>query len=167
LLPYDQAWPRLFEAEKLNLLEALGGIIFDVEHVGSTSVPGLAAKPLIDMMASVESLSDYKKAISPLEALDYEYMPERVFSDRIFFPKGPREQRTFHLSLVEKGSKQWIETLQFRDYLRSHPAKRDEYQMLKERLARLFADNRELYTKGKSEFIGSVLALAAESSQKS
>jgi len=116
---------------------------------------------LIDMVASVNSLSDYKKAIKPLVALGYEYMPERVFDNRVFFPKGPRENRTFHLSLVKKGSTQWIEPLLFRDYLRAHPEKRDEYQRLKEGLAQRFATNREQYTKGKNEFIQSVLVLAA------
>ncbi len=160
LAPYDEMWPRLFEAEKERLLKALRGIIFEVEHIGSTAIPGLAAKPLIDMMASVKSLSDYKKAIEPLRELGYEYMPERVFADRVFFPKGPEENRTFHLNLVEKGSRQWDEALLFRDYLRTHPEERNEYQRLKERLAQTFAENREMYTKGKNEFISKVLEVA-------
>jgi GrpB-like predicted nucleotidyltransferase (UPF0157 family) len=160
LAPYDEMWPRLFEAEKERLLKALRGIIFEVEHIGSTAIPGLAAKPLIDMMASVKSLSDYKKAIEPLRELGYEYMPERVLVDRAFFPKGSEENRTFHLNLVEKGSRQWEEALLFRDYLRTHPEERNEYQCLKERLAQTFAENREMYTKGKNGFISKVLEVA-------
>ena len=152
----------MYETEERELLGALGSVILDIEHIGSTSVPGLAAKPLIDIIVSVSSLNDYKKAIKPLEALGYEYMPERVFSDRVFFPKGPGENRTFHLSLVEKNSKQWTETLIFRDYLRSHPQKRDEYMNLKEDLAQRFADDRKSYTEGKDAFIKSVLVLAAK-----
>jgi len=162
LFPYDITWPQLFEAEKIQLLTTLQGVILEVEHIGSTSVPGLAAKPLIDMMASVEHLSNYRQAIAPLEALGYEFMPERIFDDRVFFPKGPREQRIFHLSLVEKGSQQWLQSLLFRDYLRTRPEKRDEYQRLKQELARSFADNRERYTSGKADFIHSVLELAAK-----
>lgn len=161
LLPYDDAWSRLFENEKKRLLTSLGNIIIEVEHTGSTSIPGLAAKPLIDMMASMKALSDYREVIRPLGELGYEFMPERVFVDRVFFPKGPREDRTFYLSLVEQGSKQWVETLLFRDYLRAHAAKRDEYQHLKESLAQRFPNDRELYTKGKEEFINSVLEIAA------
>ena len=162
LWPYDKTWPRLFEAEKLKLLEALDGVIFEIEHIGSTSIPGLAAKPLVDMMASIAQLSNCTKAIGPLKALGYEYMPERVFSDRVFFPKGPRENRTFHLNLVEKDSKQWAESLLFRDYLREHAEKRDEYQHLKEGLAQRYISDRESYTKAKGQFIRSVLELAAK-----
>jgi len=160
LSPYDDAWPRLFEAEKQQILVALDGLIFELEHVGSTSVPGLAAKPLIDTIASMRSLSDYTKAIAPLRALGYEFMPERVFKDRVFFPKGPRDNRTFHLSLVKENSEQWIDTLLFRDYLRDHPTERHEYQALKQKLALKFADNRQRYTEAKRGFISSVLELS-------
>jgi len=160
LLPYDKAWPKLFEAERAKLFKALDGIIFEIEHIGSTSVPGLAAKPLIDIMASVSTLRDYEKAIKPLEALGYEYMPDRVFGDRIFFPKGPQENRTVHLSLVEKNSTQWTQALFFREYLRDHPDKRDEYGCLKEDLVKRFEDDRKRYSEGKNEFIQSILLSA-------
>jgi GrpB-like predicted nucleotidyltransferase (UPF0157 family) len=160
LFPYNNAWLKLFEVEKQRLLIALNGIISEIEHIGSTAIPSLAAKPLIDIIAAIDSLSDYRNAIKPLQALDYEFMPERVFVDRVFFPKGPRENRTFHLSLVEKNSKQWVDSLLFRDYLRSHVDGREKYQLLKEKLAQHYANDRELYTKGKEEFISLTLELA-------
>ncbi|HSX35908.1 MAG TPA: GrpB family protein [Patescibacteria group bacterium] len=160
LRPYDEQWPMLFEVEKERLLVALKGLVAEIEHVGSTSVPGLAAKPLIDIIATVQSLADYKQAIAPLEHLGYEYMPERVFVDRVFFPKGPQDNRTYHLSLVEKGSAQWNDTLLFRDYLRNHPKKCQEYQDLKMRLATQYAGDRISYTKGKEAFIKNLLVLA-------
>jgi GrpB-like predicted nucleotidyltransferase (UPF0157 family) len=153
-------WPKLFEVEKKRLLLALGEMIIEIEHIGSTSITGMAAKPLIDMMATVNSFADYKSAIEPLKKLGYEYIPERVFTDRVFFPKGPSKNRTYHLSIVEKNSKTWNDALSFRDYIRANKGKREEYLKLKEKLAKLYANDRTLYTKGKEAFIESVLELA-------
>lgn len=157
---YNPLWAVQFEEEKQRLISALNGTVTDIEHVGSTAIPGLAAKPLIDMMAVVDVLADYLQYIKPLQNLGYEFMPERVFEDRIFLPKGPEEKRTHHLNLVEKGSRQWTDSLLFRDYLRSHPAKVKEYTIIKEGLAAMYPNDRENYTKGKAAFIEQVLTLA-------
>lgn len=87
------------------------------------------------MLVAVDNLSVYKQLIEPLTGLGYEFMPERVFADRVFFPKGPRENRTHHLSLVVKGSEQWQNTIAFRDYLRNNSTTRSKYQALKSELA--------------------------------
>ncbi len=138
VVTYRPGWSAEFDKEKQRLLNALGDNVSDIEHVGSTSVPGLAAKPIIDMLAAVDDLSDFKQLIEPLTALGYEFMPERVFSDRVFFPKGPRENCTHHLSLAVKNSDGWNKTIAFRDYLRKDASARDKYQTLKTELATKF-----------------------------
>ena len=156
LVPYNPIWETLFEMEKDTLLNTIGDYVSDIEHIGSTSVPGLKAKPIIDMVAAVEDLSVYTKLIDSLTKLGYEYMPERVFDDRVFFPKGPRENRTHHLSLVVENSAGWTEPIAFRDYLRNSPHKRQAYQTLKERLAEQFPNDRASYTKAKSIFFKNI-----------
>jgi GrpB-like predicted nucleotidyltransferase (UPF0157 family) len=157
IAPYNPAWSALFEAERKRLQAALGDRIGAIEHIGSTSVPGLAAKPLIDMIVEVDDLGMYKELIAPLQELGYEFMPERVFTDRVFFPKGPRSNRTYHLSLVVKGSDSWTRPLHVRDYLRKNAEAREAYQKLKEGLALKYPNDRASYTKAKQDFIESRL----------
>lgn len=153
VVAYQPAWVEAFEKEMQQLQDALGKNVTDIEHIGSTSVPGLAAKPIIDMIAAVGDLSIYKQLAEPLAALGYEFMPKRVFTDRVFFPKGPRENRTHHLSLVVKDSDQWKKTIAFRDYLRTDASARNKYQALKAELAAKYPNDRASYTKAKEQFI--------------
>lgn len=159
--PYDPDWADEFQKEKSALQASLGAKIIAIEHIGSTSVPGLAAKPIIDMVVAVDSFDILQDCIAPLQALGYEYMPERMFQDRKFFPKGPRSNRTHHLNLVLKNDvEQWVKPQAFRDYLRSHEAEKIEYARLKQSLAEKYSHNRETYTKAKSDFIQSILRKA-------
>lgn len=160
IVGYQPAWAEAFKKERQQLQNALGDDVTDIEHIGSTSVPGLAAKPIIDMIAAVDSLSVYKQLIKPLSALGYEFMPERVFSDRVFFPKGPRENRTHHLSLVVKDSEQWQKTIAFRDYLRNNAVARNKYQAFKSELATKYPNDRASYTKAKEHHIEQILSRA-------
>ena len=157
VVAYQHTWAAAFEAEKKQLQDAIGSYISDIEHVGSTSIPDLAAKPIIDMIAAVDDLAVYKQLIEPLTALGYEFMPERVFVDRVFFPKGPRENRTHHLSLVVKNSDGWKKTIAFRDYLRKDTSARSKYQALKSELAAEYPNDRASYTKAKEQFIEQLL----------
>lgn len=152
-------WQREFEKEKTILLDRIGDLISEIHHIGSTSIPGIKAKPIIDMMAVIDELDDYKKFIDPLEEIGYHFMPDRVFEirDRVFFPKGPPSNRTHHLNLVIKDSQQYENNLLFRDYMRSSEKARKDYQALKQRLAKQFKDDRAAYTEAKSEFIENVL----------
>ncbi len=159
LVPYEPIWTELFEIEKDILLNCIGDHISGIEHIGSTSIPGLKAKPIIDMIVAVKNLSVYIKLIDSLAKLGYEYMPERVFADRVFFPKGPQENRTHHLSLVVENSEGWTGPIAFRDYLRNNPHERQEYQLLKERLAEQFPNDRASYTEAKASFIQRITAL--------
>lgn len=165
LSSHDSNWASEFAKEKQGLLELFADKIIAIEHIGSTAVPGLAAKPIIDMVAAVHSFDELNEFIELLQKLDYEYMPERMFADRKFFPKGHRSHRTHHLNLVlEDDFTQWTSPILFRDYLKSHEDARNEYAQLKQRLATIYGDNREAYTKSKSGFIQRIVRLAASNS---
>ncbi len=137
VLPYDPAWPGLFEAERERLEEALapwldGGI----HHVGSTSVPGLAAKPIVDMLAGVRDLEEARAAFGPLRALGFRHREHRPEAHAFFKPDGSRWGASHHVHLTEPGSAVWRERLAFRDALRADPALCREYTELKQALAR-------------------------------
>jgi len=148
------------------LQSTFGHKLLAIEHIGSTSVPGLTAKPIIDIVAAVDSFDDLAGFIEKLQAIGYEYMPERMFVDRKFFPKGLHTNRTHHLNLVLKDDlEQWAKPIAFRDYLRSHEEERAEYARLKLLLAAKYGDDREAYTKAKNDFIQSVLRQAFSETQ--
>lgn len=138
----------------------LGGSLVAMAHVGSTSVPGLAAKPVIDLLVIVRSLADAEDAVPELAALGYEYLGENGIPGRLFFRRGM--PRTHHLHIVEPGHPQWPDNLEFRDYLRAHPDEAARYETLKRTLARRFRQRREDYTSGKSDYILGVLKQARE-----
>ena len=156
----DAAWPARLELERQALTQALGPwLTGPVEHIGSTAVPGLAAKAVIDIMAGVASLDTSRPAIDAAAALGYCYYPYRPDREHWFCKPSPAF-RTHHLHLVPFGSEQWRGTLAFRDYLRAHPADAAEYAALKMQLARQYRDDREAYTQAKSAFISRVTGLA-------
>jgi GrpB-like predicted nucleotidyltransferase (UPF0157 family) len=160
IVPYDPAWPSLFEQERALLQEWLGEwLTGPVEHFGSTAVPGLAAKPVIDIMAGVGSLHASQPAIVAAGGLGYVYYPYRP-DDMHWFCKPSAAFRTHHLHLVPFNSRLWIERLAFRDYLRRDPAVADEYANLKVQLAKAFELQREAYTDAKTPFVQRVIALA-------
>ncbi|WP_332898692.1 GrpB family protein [Haladaptatus sp. CMSO5] len=152
---YDTNWPAQFEAEATNINDAIGERIERIEHIGSTSIPGMPAKPIIDMLVGVTSLKDADACITPLEALGYEYVPkfEDVMPNRRYFRKSEGKTRTHHLHMVETGSEFWTRHLAFRDYLREHPDVAAEYADLKRELAREHRHDIGAYTDGKDEFI--------------
>ena len=155
-------WQEEYEKEKRVLLDKIGDRILEIHHVGSTSVPDLEAKPIIDIIAVIDKLDDYKQLVKPLEEIGYTFMKDRMFviKDRVFFPKGPEANRTHHLSLVVKDGGQYKDNLLFRDYLTNHVEARKAYQELKRGLAKTFANDRESYTKAKEDFIINILKKA-------
>lgn len=152
-------WNEEYEKEKKILLDKIGDYILEIHHIGSTSVPDLMAKPIIDIIVVVGKLEDYKKLITPLEEIGYHFMPDRIFviRDRVFFPKGPENNRTHHLSLVVKASQQYNDNLLFRDYLRKNKHACKDYQELKQELSEKFFNDREGYTKAKEDFITKII----------
>jgi GrpB-like predicted nucleotidyltransferase (UPF0157 family) len=156
-------WPILFEQEAARIWQVLGNdIVVAIEHIGSTAVPGLAAKPIIDLMVGVNSPEIAPTVVPLLEAIGYVYWRENPHPERMFFVKGMPPfgvQRTHHLHIVEVYGEFW-QRLLFRDYLRSHPEEAQRYEALKRDLAKRFHTDRESYTNGKSEYIESVMEKA-------
>ena len=157
IVPYEETWPRRFEDERQVLERALASwLAGPIEHVGSTAVPGLAAKPVIDIMAGVASLADSKAAIAALRPLEYLYAPYR--SDVMhWFCKPSPALRTHHLHLVPYESALWNERIAFRDRLRADADLASQYARLKQDLASVHRTDREAYTAAKGPFIASVL----------
>lgn len=165
LVPHRPEWRELFEEEAARLRSALRDSILCVEHVGSTAIEGMAAKPLIDVVAAVERLDEARSLVPVLEELDYEHRGDGGVRGRIFLAKGPRTRRTHHLSLTEPTSGHWRNSLLFRDYLRTHPKAAGEYRDLKRELARKYPDDRERYTAGKDRFVERTIETARTDAQ--
>jgi len=159
----------MFESEKKNLMAWVPrDLIGRIEHFGSTAVPGLAAKPVIDMLVEVRSLEKTREIIAPcLVAKGYEYLWRPTWGDDTppfyawFIKRDPRSRRTHHIHMVEKDFEHW-DRLLFRDWLITHPVCAKEYQELKYRLARQYPRDRVAYTQGKTEFIVKITRLAKE-----
>jgi GrpB-like predicted nucleotidyltransferase (UPF0157 family) len=155
--PYDPRWPALFEEEAARLRAALDpALILGLEHFGSTAVPGLAAKPIIDILIAVRSLAEAQEtAIEPLESLGYLYWDDNPKTDRMFFVKGlppNAARRTHHVHMTETAGEMW-QRLSFRDYLRAHPDEAANYERLKRDLAAKYRDDREAYTEAKESYV--------------
>ena len=153
VVPYEPAWRDLYEAEAERIHAALGDKVLAVEHAGSTSVEGLDAKPIIDLMVAVASPASAAELRPALAGLGYEFRPEDEVPGRLFFVRGPRDNRTHHLSLTELDGEFWRVQVLFRDHLRSHPDAADAYRRLKRKLAAKYPDDRPAYTAAKGEFI--------------
>lgn len=163
IVEYNPRWKILFEQEVALIREILDqNIVSRIEHFGSTAVPGLAAKPIIDILIGVKSLPEVKQiAISQLKLLEYDYWFDNRDPKRMFFVKGlpPKLSRTHHIHIVDLESPLW-KRLIFRDYLRQNPDEAERYAELKYYLAKGFSSDREAYTAGKLEYINSVMKKA-------
>lgn len=154
---YDPAWPRLFAREAARIAEACGERVVAIEHVGSTAVPGLAAKPIIDIMPGVRALADADACIGAMVSLGYEYVSafEDALPERRYFRRYTDGVRSHHVHMVELGGSFWERHLLFRDYLRAHREVAMEYEQLKRDLARIHEDTVS-YADAKTDFIQSV-----------
>jgi len=160
LVPHDRGWPAQFEAERRELERVIGQwIAGGIEHVGSTAVPGLAAKPVIDIMVGVESLVASEPAKQALRGIGYQYAAYKTEVMHWFY-KPSLSHRTHHLHLVPFESVLWHERLAFRDLLRRDPQIAREYEALKLELAKKFEFDRDAYTDAKYPFIQRVLSLS-------
>lgn len=162
VVPYDPRWPALFDEASREIAALIGDYIVAIDHIGSTAVPGLAAKPVIDLLISVRSLVDAPRFLPPLVSLGYTYVPkhEVAIPERRYLHRIAGGKHTHHLHIVEPGSEFYRLQLLFRDYLRAHPTAVEEYAVLKYQLAAQFQHEREAYTDGKSAFIEKILYLA-------
>ena len=164
IAPHDSQWPAQFEAERARLEAGLAGLPVQIEHVGSTAVPGLGAKPIIDIMVGLTAGHDLDAIVAPLQGLGYSYIA-RYETDgnpmpfrRYFRNKPPGDSsETVHIHCVHIGSNFWVRQLTFRDHLRATPHTAADYERLKRKLAPQFADG-NAYAEAKTEFIAGVLA---------
>jgi GrpB-like predicted nucleotidyltransferase (UPF0157 family) len=153
---YDPRWPGMFEEEKRCLIKSIGQWVLDIQHIGSTSVSGLGAKPIIDIMIGVRTIQEADTyCLIPISGLGYEYIKkyEDQMPYRRYFRKNQSENvLEHHIHLVEKNCEFWERHLAFRDYLRVNPKVAQEYELLKRKLAPQFRDGNE-YAAAKTDFI--------------
>ena len=167
LVSHKDDWAELFSAEKARLLTVLapyvGTVVRDIEHVGSTSIPGIPAKPIIDIAVVVSDFDLADPCIEAIRGLGYVYLGLNEVPGRHFFyllDEGTTTDRTHHLHMFEERSREWRQTLGFRDYLRDHPKTAAAYGQIKLDLAQQFSDDRPGYLEGKAPFITQVLRLS-------
>jgi GrpB-like predicted nucleotidyltransferase (UPF0157 family) len=160
LLPHQESWSTEFEKEKARLIADLEGRVVTIEHVGSTAIPGLTAKPIIDLLAGLTDLSEVDECVEPLRILGYRYLGEYGLPGRHFFRRG--KPTRFHLHVVEIGSELWNRDLLFRDYLRASTDALERYRSGKKALAGRFSGDRQAYQEGKTSLIAELLVDARE-----
>ena len=153
VVPYNPRWQEEFAAASAEIVAVIGNSILAIHHVGSTAVPGLCAKPILDLLVSVEDFAESLELVPDLEKLGYEFRPDEEIPDRHYFRRRRGAARTHHLSLAEQASHHHRVTLAFRDALRSDPAAARRYGDLKLELARRFPNDRAAYIEGKSAFV--------------
>ncbi|MCI0489239.1 MAG: GrpB family protein [Blastocatellia bacterium] len=165
IVAYDSEWPRMFEIEAEYLRSLLPRqLITRIEHFGSTAVPGLAAKPIVDLLVEVRSLDETRSVIVPLlesEGYDYFWRTDTSPPYAWFIKRDAEGKRTHHIHMVEASSKLW-ERLYFRDYLREFPDEAGRYEELKMLLAEKHPNDRIAYTKAKTAFITAVTERAKQ-----
>ncbi len=164
LASYDNKWPKMAEDEIKLLKTVLPlNLIIDIQHIGSTAIPGIAAKPIIDLYVGVKDLAAAQNFVKPIENLGYQFWDENPNKEKLFFVKGMPpfgEKRTHHIHIVVHHSPYWSATILFRDYLRNHPEEAMCYQQVKYNLMEQFQYDREAYTAGKNEYVEGVLKKA-------
>lgn len=164
IVPYDSHWPQQFVALSTAMRQALGSVAVRIDHIGSTSIPDLAAKPIVDIQISVESFEPLDAYRVPLERLGWQFRADNQERTKRYFREALGHART-HIHVRRSGS--WAEqfALLFRDYMRHHPSDAERYAMLKHQLARDLRDDRHGYTEAKAPFIWEVMKRADEWSQ--
>jgi GrpB-like predicted nucleotidyltransferase (UPF0157 family) len=159
LVDYDPDWPATFEQERKSIQSALTDIAGGIEHYGSTSVEGLRAKPIIDILVGVAQLDDWIECKLPLETLGYDYAENAGVTDHFIFGRGrDRSERTHLVHVVEFKGESWRSCLRFRDALRASPVLRAQYLKVKEHAVSLAPERRARYNELKQSFIEEAMA---------
>jgi GrpB-like predicted nucleotidyltransferase (UPF0157 family) len=153
---YDPAWPTLAEAEVGRLKEALGEVAVRLEHVGSTAVPGLAAKPILDLQLSVDAIEPRERYVEPLGRLGYLFVPAPEAPDYHFFAKPAERPRTHHLHVCEVGTEHEFRHVAVRDFLRTHVDEAARYAALKRKVVARDPHDRLAYIEGKYGYVSSL-----------
>lgn len=156
VVDYDSEWPLKYVRERDCIAEVLGGNCLAIHHIGSTAVPGLAAKPIIDIMAVVRSLEQVDDVAEKFANIGYEYLGEFGMAGRRYLRKGG-DERTYQIHIFQADDRKNIDRhLAFRDYLRTHEKERKEYVKIKQELAQKFPYDIDGYCEGKENFVREV-----------
>ncbi len=154
---YNSNWKKEYEKEEKLLKDVLGNRIIEIHHIGSTSIEGLQAKPIIDILIVINNLDEIAEIEEILKPYNYENRGQQGVSDRFFFAKGPEDARSHYIHFVEPNSNTYYNQIYFKRYLIDHPKYIKKYCDLKQELAKKYADERPKYTQGKNEFITDVI----------
>ncbi len=160
LSEYDPDWPRQYLAEAARVVDALRSVLVAIEHIGSTSIPGLSGKPTVDIMVGARELDLDADMFRRMERLGYEFRGEMGVPGRRYFRKGPKYPREFNVHLVQWDGSLWHDNLLFRDYLRSHPDVAGEYGALKRSITK--SSGPGSYGDRKAPFIAQVMERARD-----
>ena len=166
IVPYDPEWPALYAAEEMLLERSLPpDLMTRIAHIGSTAVPGLSAKPIIDVQVEVSSLEQVRReVVQVMSELTYEFIWRPTMGERApfyawFIKRNGKGQRTFHVHMVEPDEASEARLL-FRDRLRTHPDEAEQYENVKRELAAHYGNDRSAYTRGKADFIAEIVRRA-------
>jgi GrpB-like predicted nucleotidyltransferase (UPF0157 family) len=163
LAPHDPSWPVFGERERSAVNTLLGSLALDVEHVGSTAIADLEAKPILDIAVALDPLNrETEEIVRRMEAGGYKYRGDHGPDGGLLFVRAVEGVRRVHVHMVPIDDPEWTAYLDFRDYLRANSARRDEYQQLKRQLAERYPNDREAYTDAKSAFVRDTLRLARD-----
>lgn len=165
VVPYDPLWPMLFAGIGKRIRMVLGSRALRIDHIGSTAIPGLAAKPIIDVQISVANFNEIEGIERAMNALGYEFRPDNADKTQRYFREKPGDRRT-HIHIRRAGSFQEAFALLFRDYLRCHPEDAQVYEENKHELAKTYMDDRLNYINGKGPMIWSIIMRANKWSQE-
>lgn len=160
VIPYCETWKEEFEKEKAILERLLGAYSVQIEHVGSTALPGLSAKPIIDIAVGAKDEQTLFKLEKVMQKAGYDVLNEYQKKGEILARKGPPENRTHYIHMQVIGSEYWNEFVYFKRYMLDHPDEIKVYQILKEELSSKYANERKKYTSGKNEYISKILQKA-------
>jgi GrpB-like predicted nucleotidyltransferase (UPF0157 family) len=152
IVPYNSVWEQNFKDEATKIKKIFKQIFVDIHHIGSTAIPLVKAKPIIDIMVEVKDINKVDRYNNKMEESGYEVLGEFGIPKRRFFQKGGNN-RTHHVHIFEKGSPQIKRHIDFRDYLIAHPTIAREYSLLKEKLAKKYHYDIDKYQEGKESFI--------------
>lgn len=160
---YNSNWKEMYKEEERNLKEILKDNIIEIMHVGSTSIEGLSAKPVIDIMVTVQNLKDvenFKHLFT--NDLGYDFRDDGGVKGEYLVRKGSEDARTHFIHIIEENSERYNNFVYFKKYLESHPEKITEYRNLKEELCEKYSDDRKSYTSSKNDFIQNIISLYKE-----
>lgn len=159
---YNSKWKEEYKKEEKLLKKVLANEIIEIHHIGSTSIEGLMAKPVIDILIVVKSLNKIPEIEKKLKPYNYENRGQQGVPDRYFFAKGNEDERSHYIHFVEPKSETYYNQIYFKKFLLDHPKYIKKYCTLKQKLAEKYATERSKYTAGKSEFITNIINLAKE-----